>query len=489
MAKRFLLLFAPPVKIPRLGELGEEMAPPLGVLYLASALRAAFPDLEVAVIDGLREGYDDTWRAVEDFRPDFLGLSFYTTAAEGAYAMARCTKEAFPYVKIAAGGPHVTALPEEALGTGSIDVVVRGEGERTLVEVTEAWLSGAPWGTVAPRIDGIAWRQDGIAVVNQPRAHITPLDDVATPARDLVDLRRYRGFYLAKQRPETSMVLSRGCPFSCTFCSNMVWKLGRPSVRTRSPDNVVKEFQRLSEDFGIRETFDHADEFNANIPAAMGIASALADRRLGMTWKTQVRAHPLPPDLVAAMARAGCWYVHLGIESGNERTLQGIGKGITLDQVRAACSVLKDHGIRVHGLFMLFNVWEEHGRLCYEGVRETQATLDFVSRLADDRLLDYIGWSVTTPYPGSKLYDIALRHNLIKPDLRGAWSKWLTDDSFVMQLPGVSDADMAHAKSRGSLLRAKLMLRSGHLNLGDLGYVAKKGVKIIINELRAIRGG
>jgi hypothetical protein len=210
--------------------------------------------------------------------------------------------------------------------------------------------------------------------------------------------------------------------------------------------------------------------------------------KLGMTWKTQVRAHPLPSSLVESMARAGCWYVHLGIESGNERTLRGIGKSITCDQVRAACTVLKDHGIKVHGLFMLFNVWEEEGRVAFEGVEETQRTLAFAEELARDGLLDYLGWSVTTPYPGSRLYDIAVRHGLIKPQLRGAWSKWLTEDAFVMQIPGVSDSDMAHAKSRGSLLRAKLMLRSGHVNPGDLGYLAKKGLKLLANELKALRG-
>ena len=488
MGKRFLLVFAPPIKTPRLGELGEEMAPPLGVLYLASALRAAFPALEVGVLDGLRDGFDRAWAHVEDFRPDFVGVSFYSTAAGGAYELARRVKGAFPGAKVVAGGPHATALPEEALSTGDVDAVVRGEGEQTLVDVVAAWLSGASWETSAPRIDGIAWRSGTTVVTNRQRAHVAPVDALPLPARDLVDMRRYRGFYLAKQRPETSVVLSRGCPFSCTFCSNMVWKLGAPLVRTRSPASVVEEFEHLADDYGIRETFDHADEFNARVGAAMDIAQALAARNLGLTWKTQVRAYPLPPSLVEAMARSGCWYVHLGIESGNERTLKGIGKAITCEQVRAACVTLKQHGIKVHGLFMLFNVWEEEGQLVFEGVEETRRTLEFAESLAGEKLIDYIGWSVTTPYPGSRLYEMALRHDLIKPELRGAWSKWLTDDAFVMQLPGVDDSDMAHAKSRGSLLRAKLMLRSGHMNPGDLGYMVKKGVKLVVNEVKALRG-
>ena len=348
--------------------------------------------------------------------------------------------------------------------------------------------AGPRWADRIERTDGIAWLSHGTLVLNKPRRYITPLDVIHPPARDMVTLSDYRGFYLAKARPETSMIMSRGCPYACTFCSNKVWKVSTPLVRTRSPSSIADEMEHLRDNFGIREIFDHADEFNANVKVAEEICSELIDRRVGMSWKTQVRATPLPERRVDRLAAAGCWYVHLGIESGNEQTLRGIGKSVTLEEVRNACRVLKKHGIKVHGLFMLFNVWEEDGRLRYEGVDETARTLEFAESLAGERLLDYMGWSITTPYPGSKLYDIALRHDLIKPEQRQSWTKWLLDETFVMQLPGVSDQDMARAKSRGSLLRAKLMLRSGNVNLSDIGYIAKKGLKLVRNELKAVRG-
>jgi anaerobic magnesium-protoporphyrin IX monomethyl ester cyclase len=487
--RRFLLVFAPPPKKARFAELGEEIAPPLGVLYLAAALRAALPEMEVHVYDGLRYGYAETEAAIESVKPDYLGISYYTTAAEGAYQLAHYAKERFPAVRTVLGGPHATALPEEALTRPGVDCVVVGEGEETLVVLARLWdQAGAHWEDQIKRIDGIAWRSNGSVVINKPRRYITPLDAIHPPARDMVRLGDYRGFYLAKARPETSMVMSRGCPYSCTFCSNKVWKVSTPRVRTRSPSSIADEMENLRDEFGIREVFDHADEFNANVGVADQICVELINRRIGLSWKTQVRATPLPEKLVDRMARAGCWYVHLGIESGNEETLRGIGKSVTLDQVKSACRVLKNHGIKVHGLFMLFNVWEEDGELRYEGVDETARTLAFAESLASEKLLDYMGWSVTTPYPGSKLYDIALRHDLIKPDLKYSWTKWLLDETFVMQLPGVSDHDMARAKSRGSVLRAKLMLRSGNVNLSDIGYIAKKGLKLVGNELKAMKG-
>jgi len=485
--ERFLLVFAPPPRKARLGELGEEIAPPLGVLYLAGALCSVFPEMDVLVEDGLRYGFDHAWQAIEDAKPDFLGISYYTTAAEGAYQLAKRAKEQFPGVRVVLGGPHATALPEEALASEGVDAVVVGEGEQTIIELTRLWrASKDDWKRAAHKVDGLAWRSDEGFVLNRSRDHITPMDDIPLPARDLVTMSDYRGFYLAKARPETSMVMSRGCPFSCTFCSNKVWKVGRPLVRTRSPQSVAGEMEVLKREFSIKEVFDHADEFNSNVGSAMEISRELIRRDLGLTWKTQVRASPSSVELVELMAKAGCWYVHLGIESGNERTLKGIGKRVTLEQVRNACKVLKEHGIKVHGLFMLFNVWEENGKLQFEGLEETRQTLDFAESLAADRLVDYMGWSITTPYPGSKLYEIALRHNLIKPQLRANWTKWLLDETFVMQLPGISDHDMARAKTKGSVLRAKLMLRSGNLNSRDLAYIGKKGLKLLANEIKAL---
>jgi radical SAM superfamily enzyme YgiQ (UPF0313 family) len=487
--RRFLLVFAPPPKKARFAELGEQIAPPLGVLYLAAALRDSLPQMEVHVYDGLRYGFEETEAAIETIKPDYLGISYYTTAAEGAYQLAAYAKELFPSVRTVLGGPHATALPEEALKQPGVDCVVVGEGEETVVALTRLWdQTGIHWKDQLEKIDGVAWRSNGSIVINRPRRYITPLDAINPPARDLIRLGDYRGFYLAKARPETSMVMSRGCPYSCTFCSNRVWKISTPLVRTRSPASIADEMEHLRDGFGMKEVFDHADEFNANVAAAMQICGELIKRDVGLSWKTQVRATPLPEELVARMAEAGCWYVHLGIESGNEETLRGIGKSVTLDQVRTACRVLKNQGIKVHGLFMLYNVWEEEGQLRYEGVSETAQTLEFAESLASEKLLDYMGWSVTTPYPGSKLYDIAVRHHLIKPDLNQNWTKWLLDETFVMQLPGVSDYDMARAKSRGSVLRAKLMLRSGNVNLSDLGYIARKGLKLVGNELKAIKG-
>ncbi len=484
---KVLIAFAPPLSEHRLGELGEEIGPPLGVLSLASYLRDRSPSLDVRVVDGARRGYDHVIMELEAFQPDLLLISFYTPCAEGAYRLASRCREGMPGTGIVLGGPHATAMPVEALLRSPADVVAVGEGEQTADELCVSFRRGIGWSTAdLARIPGIVYRRGAEFERTPPRSFIRSLDQLPFPARDLVDLSDYRGFYITKARPETTVLWSRGCPYECTFCSNQVWKSARPWVRTRRPSNIVDEVEELVLRWGIREVFDNADEFNHHLRWARDVCRALLDRGLGIAWKTQVRAKPLPADLVALMAKAGCWCVHLGIESANAETLKGIGKGVRPADVRIACRVLKDHGIKVHGLFMLFNAWEEEGQLRFEGVTETERTLEEAGRLVEDQLIDFIGWSITTPYPGSPLYRIALRHGLIAEELMGAWDAWLREEAFVLRLPGVDPRDQARLKTKGSALRAGRLMLSGNVGWKDALLLLKKAAKLVQIELRAL---
>ena len=480
-------MFAAPLSQPRFGELVEGMMPPLGILYLAQYLRKVHPGLELRATDGLTAGFQATVDEIKRFRPDVLCISALTAAALGAYALAERAKAEIPGVVVIMGGPHASALPDDVLPRSKVDVVAVGEGEVTLAELVGLLLAkGRLSAEDLLSVPGVAFRlADGAIHRTYHRAHVVDLDTIPFPARDLLPLRGYRGYYLCKQTPEYTMMFSRGCPADCTFCANYHWNCAKPKVRWRSPKNVVDEMQELRS-LGIREIQDVADEFNNSVRNAAAICEEMIRRKLGMTWKTCVRAHPLPEELVRLMAEAGCWAVSLGIESGNPETLEGVGKLVTLEQIESACRLLNKYDIHVQGLMMLFNVWEENGQLRYEDMAMTEKSLQFASKLVSARLVKYLGWSVATPYPGSELYDIALRHNLIKESLRGNWDAWIRDDPFVLRLPGISVRDMARMKRKGSILRALCMLRSGHFGLKDVGIMAKKGLKVLATEMGAL---
>ena len=478
-------VFAPPIVHPQLSEMSEGMLPPLGILYLASFLRENIQDIEIQATDGLVKALDQTLSEVRSFEPDVLCVSSLTANTLGAYEVIKQAKAENPDLVVIMGGPHASALPEDVLTRSPADVVVIGEGEQTLLELIQLVIrAGKLDRRELERIKGIAFLDGEHAVRRTPIRPYVDLDSIPFPARDILPRSDYRGYYLYKRTPEAPMMISRGCPADCTFCSNQHWKLSKPFLRSRSAQNVVDEMEELYE-LGYREVQDMSDEFNNDVKNAIAICEEIVHRRLDMTWKTCLRAHPLPEKLVTLMAQAGCWMVSMGIESGNEEALRGIRKFITLEQVEKACTLLKKHGIKVQGLFMLFNVWERNGKLEYESVEMTTNTLKFADRLIDQGLLDYIGWSITTPYPGSELYDIARRHSLIKENLDGNWDAWIRDDPFVMQLPDVSQLEMARLKRRGSIMRAKCMLRSGNIGWKDLGFLAKKAAKVLLTEIAA----
>lgn len=478
------LVSAPPKVKARLAELSEGMCPPMGILYIASYIKDKIPGIEVNVLDGLLYGYEKSFTWIKEFRPQILGLSFNTLVAESAYALIKEVKKTLPDTMIVVGGPHVTALTQECLMRSEADVAVIGEGEETFLEICRVFKeNGSLTYAQLSTIMGIAFEHNGKIIWTEQRPYIENLDSIPFPDRKLVTMSDYRGWYLCKQTPETIMIFSRGCPYRCTFCSNKVWTLS-PSVRLRSPKNIVDEMEMLKSEFGVREVFDNADELNNNLTHAKEVCREMIRRNIQVSWKAQLRAHPLDRELVELMSRSGCWYVQLGIESGNEETLRGIRKHITKEQIIQACRLLKEYKIKILGFFMFFNVWEEEGGLKFEDVASCERTLEFAGKLVKQKLLDYIGWAITTPHPGSELYDIALRHRLIKPGLMERWDAWLKEDSFVMQLPGISDKDIAKMKTRGSVLRGLCMLKSGGMRLKDLGYVFKKGLKVLDSEIK-----
>lgn len=461
------------------GDLGEAAYPQLGVLYLAGYIRNKFPELDILVTDGMLKGEEKVLEEVGDFGAEVVGISCLTPNASGAYKISKLIKKRQPETLVVIGGVHPTALPKEALKKSSCDLVVLGEGETVLVEIIEKRFSNKGLKKRDYReIKGVGYLESVEYRKNSLDKPIMNLDEISFPARDLVDLKNYLGWTISKRRPETAIFSTRGCPFNCHFCSNIVWKLRPPYLRLRSPKNIMDEVEVLVKDFGIREYFDHADEINSSIEWLKEVCKEKIRRKIGVPWKAMLRADVMTKSLARLLAKSGCWYVHLGIESGNQRTLDGIGKRITLKQVERTCKILKEQGIKVAGLFMLFNVWEKEGKLEYEGVEETEKTLDYAEKLVGKGLVQNVLVSQTTPYPGSELYQTALKYKLIRKEYMGRWEKWNHSWSLIMKVPGVSKEEMMRIKKRALKLQTFSMLKTGNLPWGDVGFLMKRGMSI-----------
>lgn len=486
------LIFSPTTFQLNHGDMGKGFAPPLGILYLAAYLRkySPFPH-DIIITDGLLEGFDNTLDIICKVKADIIGISSVTPNIVGAYRLINMIKGKMAESKVILGGPHPTAMPEEAFKYSQPDAVVIGEGEETFMKLVHYYGNGRYLIDDMKKIDGVCVKDENEVVITKPRKFISDLDSIPFPARDLVDMKRYSGYPISRGKLSTIFLGSRGCPFCCTFCSNNVWKTSSPIFRLRSPKNIADELQELKKQ-GFDEFFDQSDEFNANIKHSKEVLREIISRGLKIKLQCQLRAKPVDDELVKLMRDAGFWYIHLGIESGNRETLEGIKKRVSLEDVEKCCAILQKYGIKIWGLFMFFNIWEKDGRLCYEDYDMSLNTLNYAKNLYKKKLVNFFGGSITTPVPGSPLWDIALRHNLIKEECYDNYDLWFykRDLRLVSRLPEVSETDIFKLHQMTYKFTIRTLMRERMIKFSNVGfalirtgYFLKKGILLWIRRL------
>lgn len=447
-----------------------KMYPPLGVLYLASYARTFYPETEFKITNGYNIGLKRTLKEIKNFNADIIGLSFSTHLRKGAYKIINEVKRDENI--IVCGGPHPTAKPEEVLENCKTDIVCIGEGEVTFKEI----LDYANKNKNIEEIDGVYFKKNNAIKKTKPRELINNIDSIPFPARDLVNMKEYRGYMLSNKK-DMHYLSSRGCPFQCVFCSNPVWQR---KWRVRSPENVVDEIEELKK-LGAEELFDESDTFNLSKKWAMDFCDEMIKRRINIPWKVQARIDNIDDELAKKMKEAGCYLVFLGIESANDRVLKGINKNIRKRDILRACRILKKYGIKVFGLIMIFNVWEKNEKVEYETVEECENTLNFTKYLVKAGMLYNTTWCVATPLPGSKLYDLAKKYNILKKEFRVIdWGDvWTTPFNL-----GISDNEVRRIKGEGAKIQTLCILKNKQINHRNIYYLFMKGMKLTYNTIK-----
>jgi anaerobic magnesium-protoporphyrin IX monomethyl ester cyclase len=453
--------------------------PTMGILYLIGALKRAFPSTEVEVryLQGFG-GMSDHLAAIEAFRPDLYGLSFKTPMARLGHRTLRAVKERFPSLTVIAGGSHVSVMADEVMTMTAADACFRGECEKTIVQIVEAFSSPAPR---FDEIPGGVTRDTGSLRTNPPAPFPRDLDSLAWPAWETVDPSRFPGLPYYKRRPYLGVLVSRGCPFRCTFCSEPVWKIfGRPTFRSRSPACIVEEVRYLYAR-GVREMRLWCEEFNAGSAWAIDVLRRIAELGLrDLYLNFNIRGDVMPEALADAMADANVWLVTLGFESASNRVLRGVEKHVTTEQIEHTCGMLASRRIRVTGYFQFYSAWEEDGRLCWETPEDCRETIRWARRLGNRGLLHYMYTSIATPRPGTPLWSLAVRHGLLRePDRPFGY---LAEG---MRLPGVRAGHVRATVMRAEYEKARLAARNGQLNLPVI--VRRAGRKLLRLPTRSLR--
>jgi radical SAM superfamily enzyme YgiQ (UPF0313 family) len=370
--------------------------PPLGILSLAAYLREKNPTLVVEVIDMTfyADPTETMRRRIQEGNYDIVGVSVMTAMLNEALSVSRVARQAPSKPVILWGGPHPTVLPELSLAYDCVDMICLGEGEETLQALIEQ--NGDP-----QDVAGLWYKRDGEIVRNALRAPIHDLGALPHPARDLVDMEAYaKAWYsLTAASPElrgTSIIASRGCPFSCTYCQPTLNKLFGRRLRRRPVPHVIDELRELKEKHRLDAFMLEDDTFIAHNGWAMEFAQSLRESGLDFKWGCNVRADLVVknPHLLEEMARSGLVQMNMGIESGTQRILDDIyDKRITIEQVREAADIAKKLSLRIGGYFMLGAPTETR--------REVIDTIEYAARLP----IDEAAFNITTPLPGTFLWD------------------------------------------------------------------------------------
>ena len=378
--------------------MGEHLPPPLALLQLAAYLEAHSPGMEVDVLDCRAMGLD--WRGLERRleaeQPDVVAVSGSCT--KDAYIVSwtlKLAKEINPKVHTITGGQHYSALAEEIMREDPhIDFIVRGEGERALQELLQSLERGRP----PTGVRGLTFRHGSEVVSTPPQPLIDDLNELPTPAYHFVEefMDCYHFEMMAPERRYAIVEGSRGCGYSCSFCTQSPFWGHR--WRGKSPERLAEEFEMLYSDYGVELIWLSDDNFPLD-KRAERFCREIIDRGLGddVSWFVQIRADSVVERrrLLPLMKRAGCLWMLIGVESHSPERLRSYGKALKPQTSREAIRLLKHHGIFSQATLIIGDREDDHTSI--------EALRSFVDELDPDLATFFI----LTPFPGTRLFEEA----------------------------------------------------------------------------------
>jgi len=356
--------------------------PPLGLAYLAAVLEQN--DFEVRIMDCpvCRMDHKKLGADLASFKPDLVGIASMTPTIPSAIKSAHVAKEVCPDATVVMGGPHATFADKQILADEpAVDIVVRGEGEETLLELAHH----SPKLDKLQEIKGITFRNKNKIVQTPNRPFIQNLDELPRPAYNLLPIDKYR-IHGKKFLP---IMTSRGCPFQCSFCSAS--RIFGAGYRSRSAENVIDELEWLRDVHGAEGVSFHDDTLTFDRKRIIDICDGIINRKIGLPWGCSTRVDLVTKEILAKMAKANCNEVCFGVESGCQEILNALNKQVSPEQNENAIRWAKEVG-----MFVSVSVIIGYPGETKETVKQT---LDLIHRVEPDDV-----WlCLPTPYPGTEL--------------------------------------------------------------------------------------
>ena len=384
--------------------MGEYLPPPMGLLALAAYVERELEDVEIEVIDCQAEaiGWDALERRIHSHAPDIVACSGFTCNAYCCARIAEMAKVIDPRIITVVGGQHFSSTPEESMiSFPEIDYVIRGEGERTLVELIRAVRSEGDIAT----INGLSFRSQGRIVHNPPRSLIEDLDSLPYPAYHQVEknLRRYHMKIMAGSERFLILEGSRGCWHRCSFCTQ--WRHWSGVWRTKTAKRIADEMAFLRDNYGASFLWLADDNFELG-KRGKDLALAMREKGFGdsMTWFFQARMDDIVqyPDVISQLHDVGNSWQLFGVENNSPQVLNEFHKGEGVENAARAVKILKDNGILAQAMMVIGSRRDTSG-----SIRELR---DFSNKLDSDLTI----YTVLTPFPGTEIHSLAKEHGWIE---------------------------------------------------------------------------
>lgn len=419
----------------------DELIPPFSLGYLATAIRGKH---EVAILDGLKEKLTTVKleKFLEQGQYDVIGLQIFTFQVLIAKEYIKTIKGILPQAKIIIGGPHPSCSPNNIFDFfPEVDWAFKGEAEVGFPKLLDLIIAAHLTSGFLKEIPGLIWRDNKNITVN-PSIFIENLDQLGLPSWDLIRPDTYPvaphgGFF--KNYPIAPIVISRGCPFSCTYCAGPV--ISGRKIRYRSVGKVIEEIKILYHQYGIREIHIEDDNFTFDHNWVKVFCRQLKENNLKITWTCPngVRLDTLTEELLKSMKEAGLYFISVGIESGSDEILKDMRKRLTRDLIREKIQLIRKCGLEVAGFFIIGYPTETR-----ENILET---INFAIELD----LKRAGFFLFKPLPGVEITD-----ELIK---KGEWRDIKINDAVKFILAEAVYAPPGLTLDELKKLRRKALLR------------------------------
>ncbi|UCH72089.1 MAG: radical SAM protein [Thermoplasmatales archaeon] len=374
--------------------------PPLGLIYMSTILEQEGHNSRV--IDANMSGMNNKkiMNIISSEDPSIIGVSANVVTERAALELLTLIKKEFKNKTIIAGGPHPTTLPETFLS--NCDIVIRGEGERTILDIFE--------GKKLASVDGISFKTNKKIVHNKSRQLIKNLDEIPFPNYHLLEPGLKKYICRARKLPVAPLITSRGCPYQCVYCNKNIFGY---TYRYRSPKNILEEIDHLVNEFGVKQIDILDDNFTLHTENTEKILDMIIERNYDIVINCQngIRADTLTKKIIHKMKLAGVFKVGIGIESGNKEILQKIKKQLNLSKVKQVIQWFRDERIVTHGFFMLGLPWDNPQTM--------QETINFAIKSDPD----IANFSITIPFPGTPLYTYIKKNGkFLQPTEKGTSS-------------------------------------------------------------------